>query len=120
MCHTQRKVIQSSLNYIYLVTMGYLTNYPCLFYNTENSAFCSQFFRGYENLGTNSPKFMSGMSLIISPTSASAAARQTKHHLLRCGGTQRAKEKASKLKPAHRALTSFTGEVPNLKENKIV
>lgn len=36
-----------------------------------------------------------------------------------CGGTQQAEENASKLKTAHRALTSFTGEVPDLKENKI-
>lgn len=99
--------------------MSYLTVYPRLFHNTEDSAFGSQFFRCYENLDMNSPKFISGMSLDISPTSASAAAKQAKHHMLRCGGTQRAKEKALKLKPAHRALTSLTGEVPNLKENKI-
>lgn len=88
MCRTQRKVLQSLLNYIYLVTMSYLTIYPHLSHNTENSAFGSQFFRCYENLDMNSPKFISGMSLTISPTSASAAAKQTKHHMVRCGGTQ--------------------------------
>lgn len=67
----------------------------------------------------NSPKFMSGMSLIISPTSASAAARQAKHYVFRCGGTQQAKENASELKRVHRTLTSFIGEMLNLKENKI-
>lgn len=78
MCHSQRRVIQSSLNYISLVTMNYLTiSHSHLFYNTENASFCSQFFRPYENLDMNSPKFMSGMSLIISPASSSAAARQT-------------------------------------------
>lgn len=62
---------------------------------------------------------MSGMSLIVSPASISAAAGQTKHYVFRCGRTQQADENASKLKTAHRALTSFMREVPDLKENKI-
>lgn len=71
-----------------------------------------------ENLDMNLPKFMSGISLVVSPASASAAARQTKH-MFRCGGTQQAKENATKLKTVHRALTSSAREMPDLKENKI-
>lgn len=92
--------------------MSYLT--IRLLYNTENTALCSQLFRCHEN---NSPKLISGMSLNISPPPASA--RQSKHKVFRCGGSQQVEGNASKLKQAHTALTSFTGEVSHLEENGI-
>lgn len=95
--------------------MSYLT--ISLLYNTENSELCSQLFRPHENLGMNSPKLMWGMSLNISP--APASARQSKHTVFGCGGTQQVEGNASKLKPAHTALTSFTGDMSHLEENGI-